>query len=150
LEVEAALRKPSDWEGEKWWRMTYSEDDEFDKKEKELEEFEDREKERRKSVWVEKRGREREKEQGKGKEKSNCGVKAGEKEEGKGKVELEGEGTELGGVILELEGEEIVELEEESGENVNEAENPDKSDNLKKLNTPEDAPHRPLYQYTSR
>jgi len=54
-------------------------------------------------------------------------------------------------VKVELEGKEIVELkeEEESEGNVNEAENPDKSGNLKKLNTPEDAPYHPLYQCTS-
>lgn len=154
--AEAASRKPSDWEGEKkWWRMTYSEDDEFDKKE-ELEEFENRERERRGWEWVEKRdrGRGRGKEQEKREKEKSNGEGKGEKdkEEGRWKVELEGEEVELGGVIVELEGEARVELkdEEESGENVNEAENPDKSDNLKILNTPEDASYHPLYQCTSR
>ncbi|CAZ80498.1 unnamed protein product [Tuber melanosporum] len=57
LEAEAASRKPSDWDGEKWWRMTYSEDEEFDKKEQELEELAKEEKEWREKEWVAKRER---------------------------------------------------------------------------------------------
>ncbi|CUS13806.1 unnamed protein product [Tuber aestivum] len=165
VEAEAASRKPSDWEGEKWWRMTYSEDDEFDKKEQELEELERREKVRREKVWAEKREREREREMGeekgrKEKPDNKCEKeKRKGKEEGEEKVEPGGADVELeGGVIIELEGEEIIELEEENGRNVGGIENPDGFDSSKKLNTPgdansEDAPASPnhsLHRCTAR